>query len=290
MIGRLVVGMLCVTALSCAHSVTPAVAVAEEDRSAGFYGQETVQGVLWMQSAVEYRAAARQTYATARFALQAALADPDWNAVAELTAVPAGDRRPAIILDLDETCLDNSGYAVDLLRARRLHTEPEFEEFIRSGRVGTVPGALEFLRYAASRGVTIFYVTNQHMNLEEATRANLSRLGIPITGADDTVLTVGERDGWTSDKASRRMFVAETYRVLLLFGDDFNDFVTAAGKSTEERRTLFDRYADNFGSKWFMLPNPVYGSWERAVIRGSGTSAAERFDTKMRALRPTAGD
>jgi len=93
-----------------------------------------------------------------------------------------------------------------------------------------------------------------------------------------------------TDDAVVRRTLAENYRVLLLLGDDFNDFVSASGKSVADRRALFDRYADYFGSKWFILPNPVYGSWERAVIRGSGPSAGEKFNTKMHALRITVGD
>ncbi|MCM2316943.1 MAG: 5'-nucleotidase, lipoprotein e(P4) family [Thermoanaerobaculia bacterium] len=242
-----------------------------------------------MRTAVEYQASARQAYAAAQRALDLALADPAWSAVTELTAVASGERRPAIILDLDETCLDNSAYQARLTELAAAHTEEAFEEHIRSGNVTAVPGTVEFLHYAESRGVTIFYVTNQRKKIEEASRANLRRLGLPLPESEDTVLTLGEMPDWVSDKSSRRAFVAQKYRVLLLVGDDFNDFVSANGKSLAERKAIFDRHADWFGTKWIILPNPTYGSWERAALGGAGSSAEDRFKARMRAIQSTAG-
>lgn len=276
------------TALSCAHTTPAPVAAPAASADNAYYGQETLQSVVWMQSSVEYQAAARQAYANATRALDAALADPSWNAVSESTSAPGGGLRPAVILDVDETCVDNSVYEAELLLAKELHGEERWDAFVKSGKVSAVPGAREFLRHAASRGVAVFYVTNQNVRLEAATRANLTKLGFPLDEARDTLLMVAERPEWTSDKASRRLFVAQEHRVLLLLGDDFNDFVNANGKSMDERRAIYDRYRDWFGTKWFMLPNPAYGSWERAVTAGSGKSAREKFEAKVKALRTTA--
>ena len=287
MIRKLIVFIACCVSMGCAHSPAsvPAVAVTEPQ---AHYGEEQLQAVLWMQTAVEYRAIARETYAAAQRSLDAALSDPTWNAVSEAPA--SGDLRPAVILDLDETSIDNSVYQAQLLRDRQVHNEERFEAFIASGRVAAVPGALEFLKYAESRGVAIFYITNQNEKLERATRENLRKIGFPMAATEDNVLTVGERQEWTSDKAPRRAYVAQRYRVLLLLGDDFNDFVSATGKSLSERRALFDHYADYFGTKWFMIPNPAYGSWERALVGKEGKTPDQSFATKTRALRLTAAE
>ncbi|MGK2859862.1 MAG: 5'-nucleotidase, lipoprotein e(P4) family [Thermoanaerobaculia bacterium] len=287
---RAVIVVLSVVSLSCAHSTSGPAAAPTAKAPEIQYGQEGLQGVAWVRMAVEYRASARQAYAAARHALDLALADPTWSAVTELTSAAESERRPAIILDLDETCLDNSDYQASLTKRAEMHTEEAFDEHIRSGRVTAIPGAIEFLRYAESRGVTIFYVTNQRKNIEDATQANLRKLGFPVSEGEDTLLTVGEMPDWVSDKSSRRAFVAQKYRVLLLVGDDFNDFVSASGKSLAERSALFDRYADWFGTKWFILPNPQYGSWERAILAGSGNTAEDRFNAKMRAIQPAPGD
>ena len=144
---------------------------------------------------------------------------------------------------------------------------------------------MEFARYAQSKGVTIFYVTNRYVDVEAPTRENLSRLGFPLDAATDHVLTRKERPEWAaSDKTSRRQFVARTHRVLLLIGDDFNEFVSAAGKTAEERAQLNAQHASRWGLRWIMLPNPTYGSWEAALTAG-GTSAAERLAFKLKHLR-----
>jgi acid phosphatase len=287
--GKALIEILCLTAMSCAHSTPAPVAAPPVAENQEYYGQEMLQGVAWMQTSVEYRALATQAYANATRALDAALADPTWNAL-DGDAPLAPGLRPAVILDIDETCVDNSVYEAKLLQAKQVHTEDRFDDFIRSGVMRTVPGAKKFLDYAVSRGVDVFYVTNQNVRLEPATRENLHKLGLPLDETSDHLLTVAERPDWVSDKTSRRLFVAQDHRVILLLGDDFNDFVNAAGKTLDERRAQFDLYADRFGTKWFVIPNPVYGSWERAATRGAGTTAKEKFDFKMKSLRVTAGN
>lgn len=272
------------TSISCAHVSGD---TAGKD-CAQHFGEEELQGVLWVQNAVEYRAITVGTYAAARRMLDTALVDQSWSAMPETTPVSNAGRRPAVILDLDETSLDNSAYEAQLLASRTTHTEEKFNAFIRSGEVAAIPGALDFLNYAHSKGVRIFYITNQDVKIEDATRATLARLGYPVDSDEDVVLTVNDRPEWAaSDKAPRRDYVASRYRVLLLLGDDFNDFVTA--KSTEQREQLFATYASYFGTKWFMIPNPMYGSWDRALLNGSpAATIEERFASKMRLLRTRA--
>jgi 5'-nucleotidase (lipoprotein e(P4) family) len=282
--------LLCLTALSCAHSAPPTAGAHSAPPTAGAPaaplmkpGHELLQSTLWMQSSVEYRAAAKGTYVAATRMLDLALADPSWSAMPHIPHAP--DAPPAVILDIDETCVDNVIYAVDSIRAGQVHTTARFAAFVRSGRVAAVPGAREFLEYAHARGVAVFYVTNQRHDIEEPTRRNLVKLGFPVDAARDSVLTVGERPEWESgDKEPRRAHVAATHRVLLMLGDDFNDFVTAAEKTADERNALYERHAGMFGTKWFMLPNPVYGSWERAIV-GRGMTPDDAFRTKLDALR-----
>jgi acid phosphatase len=183
----------------------------------------------------------------------------------------------AIIVDLDETVLDNSFY-----QARRALAGGEFDEsswdaWVSEGAAPAVPGAVEFLRAASRAGHKVFYVTNRSCPRgtapgagcpsREATLRNLVALGLPDAGAPDALLQRGDRPEWSgSSKVSRRNWVAERYRIVALAGDDLHDFVDRA-EYAQRREEL----APLFGTRWFLLPNAMYGSWERALVGGACT-------------------
>ena len=82
----------------------------------------------------------------------------------------------------------------------------------------------------------------------------------------DLIFTKKEKEAWTSDKTTRRQELAQKYRILLLLGDDLNDLIaTEYHCSSEDRRQAGDKYKSWFGERWFMLPNPNYGGWERSL-------------------------
>lgn len=205
-------------------------------------GQALVNATQWVQSSSEYRASALQTYTAARKALDAALST-------------ATDKPNAVILDLDETALDNSAFAARAIEKGNTFTfGDDWSAWVSEVASTATPGAKEFLDYAQSRGVTPFYITNRTANMEAATRANLEKLGFPVDASQDTVLTRGEREDWnTTNKTTRRADVESRYRVLLYLGDAMSDFTA-------------DPNADPalWGTRWFMLPNPIYGSWEKS--------------------------
>jgi len=133
----------------------------------------------------------------------------------------------------------------------------------------------------------VFYVTNRNAELEDGTRRNLLSEGFPAGTAPDVYLLRREREEWGSDKTTRRAFVAENYRILLLAGDDLNDFVSGARSTRAAREVLVERHAANWGLKWFVLANPTYGSWESALTFGeSGLSPKELVERKLDALDP----
>jgi acid phosphatase len=171
-------------------------------------------------------------------------------------------------VDVDETVLDNVVFQARLIQSGRAYSEPVWREWVEERKATALPGAVEFLREADASGVTVFYVTNREATSEAATRENLARLGFPLDrGGRDTVLCRGERAEWAaSDKASRRAEVARDFRILLLVGDDLGDFLGAAGSLPADRERAAAQYATWWGSRWIVLPNPMYGSWERAVM------------------------
>lgn len=253
-------------------------------------GNSLINAALWVQSAAEYRASALQTYATAKRMVDAALADRTWSA----TGQSAVSRlQPAVILDLDETALNNIKFEARAVRAGVTYTVPMWEEWVRSAEADAVPGAKEFLEYLRTKKITPFYITNRKAPEETGTRQNLVKLGFPlVTGIDpndpaaDNLFVRGERPEWSArDKGPRRDWVSARYRVLLVLGDDLNDFVNAAEKSVQERDEIITNTAANWGTKWFMLPNPMYGSWLDVLV-GDVKNGCEEVQKKFEKLEP----
>lgn len=247
---------------------------------------ERLGALLWFQTSAEYRILSTTTYTQATAALDRALADPTWTALDEQSG-DAAALPLAVIADVDETVLDNSPLEAGLVLAGKDYDEVAWKSWVEAAAAEPIPGALEFAKYAASRGVTMFYVTNRDASEEPKTRQNLVARGFPVSEAFDTVLVLGEKPEFVSDKSSRRSEVARTHRVLLLLGDDLNDFASGARALPEERIALAERHAARWGDRWFLLPNPEYGSWQRALWNNErGLSAEETLRRKLARLRP----
>ena len=286
---RYAVTVLLLASLGCAHATMPAPGEpAVSALPAGYPGCQPanalVNATLWLQTAAEHGAATRQAYTAARLALDAALADPQWVGATEERAGDAG-QTPAIILDLDETVLDNSPYEARMIHRGITFDQDAWNEWVEESAATALPGASDFLVYARDHGVTPFYVTNRAAGEEAATRRNLERLGLPVSADPDTLLVLGERPEWrTSDKSPRREWVARLHRVLMLVGDDLNDFVNARGLDLAARNRAVEEHAAWWGRRWILIPNPAYGSFERAVTGTEGTPC-EQLQRKVNALR-----
>ncbi len=247
---------------------------------------ENLHAVLWTQTAAEFRALTIQTYAVAEMALARALADPSWTAdVAQLAAGGYESLPPAVVLDVDETVLDNSAYQARLVQTNGEYDRESWKAWVEEAAATPVPGALDFIRAADSMGVVVVYLTNRRADEEDATRANLAALGFPIAAKFDAVLTRGEA-GEGSDKAARRAVVTEQFRVLAYFGDNLGDFISYEVDSIEARNAVAAPYESWWGERWFVFPNPQYGGWESVTFGGDySLSREERLRRKAAALR-----
>ena len=254
---------------------------------------DNLNAVLWVQSSAEYDAAALTVYNAATARLDEALADPAWDALApgERAAAPAAaGLPPAVIMDVDETVLDNSPYQARLVRDAGAYDEATWAAWVEERAARAVPGVRGFARAAAERGITIVYLSNRTEALQDATLDNLRALGLPV--ADDSVFlgkgTAGcERAG--SDKDCRRALVAQRYRVLMQFGDQLGDFVAVEAGTPAARAALAERHAGWFGERWWMLPNPTYGDWEPALFGNDRALPAKARRAAKRAALDTAG-
>ena len=235
-----------------------------------------VGAILWTQSSAEYRAVAYQTFLLAQLRLDQDLR----NHGAKRGAPP----RAAVIVDVDETVLDNSRFQAELVLRGLPYDSAGWRAWCERAEAGAVPGALDFLNYAARRGVRVFYITNRRQPEKAGTIANLTKLGFPDV-SEETVMIRDE--GTSSSKESRRQKVAKRYRIPLLMGDNLNDFNDSfAGKSIAERAAEVDRQRAQFGMRYIILPNPMYGDWENAVYENkSGLTDEQKRAYRRAALK-----
>lgn len=219
--------------------------------------QLVVDGKIWssvfQQKAAEYKALCLQAFNIARLRIDEALRE-------------AGDGKPkAIITDIDETFLDNSPYAVHQALQGKDYEAASWTEWTGKGIADTLPGALGFFNYAASRNIEVFYITNRDQKDKQGTLQNLQRYRFPF--ADEQHLIVRQT---SSSKEDRRRQVAATHAIVLLLGDNLGDFSALFDKKTEaERDENVYRLAGEFGKKFIVLPNTNYGGWEEAIYHNS---------------------
>lgn len=228
-------------------------------------GTELINATLWTQQSAEYQALTRGVYRSARRQLQNALDDPSWTAALEQKN-NYGEKPPAIIVDVDETVLDNSPYEAWLIRNQETFRTETWHRWCKAAEAPAVPGAVEFATFADQKGVRVFYVTNRDQVVDGATRKNLKKRGFPLPdkGGEHVVLTQKEKENWDSSKTQRRKHIASDYRIVLMFGDSYGDFLGKSEKTPAARRKRIRNVSDRWGKKWFMLPNPMYGDWESA--------------------------
>ena len=246
--------------------------------------EQNIMSVLFQQTAAERLAGSLQTFRSAKQALDNALADSSWSA---LPGQAVYGKKPAIIVDVDETVLDNTAYEARMILDGTKYPEG-WVSWGKEAAATEVPGAKDFLNYAASKDVTIFYVTNRVVELKEATKKNLTKLGIPWDKTKDTVLMRGENN-WGSDKGPRRKLVGNEYRVLLMIGDNLGDFVDAKDNNLNpsNRKNIVSDYDDYWGVQWFMLQNIAYGDWEGALYDFNySLSPDEVYNSRLEFLDP----
>jgi acid phosphatase len=235
---------------------------------------DNTDAVVWLQSSVEYAATTSGIYASATRAL-VELAESSSRPVDQL----------AIVLDIDETVLDNSAYQEQLIFEDEAYNRESWDLWLARRAATDVPGVVEFLQTAQSLGFHIAFITNRPCRTrtgvadpcpqKKDTRLNLEDIGIETTSTTlylegeqppkvcRAYLTKAERkEGkWSSDKTSRRQCVSRDREIVMLFGDQLGDFVEEHGSESDRAGRETAQDFDQWGKSWFMLPNPTYGGW-----------------------------
>jgi 5'-nucleotidase (lipoprotein e(P4) family) len=224
--------------------------------------------VLFQQTAAEYRALCYQAFNLAQLRLD------------QIPRRSLRKEKLAIITDLDETILDNSYSEAQLIREGEEYTPASWKDWMSKSAATAVPGAVQFLQSAAQKGITVFYISNRDISDVKTTLIDLQNLQLPNA---DTAHMIFK--GKESSKESRRLQVAGRYHVIMLLGDNLNDFMNVfEKKSIAERFAETDKVRQEWGRKFIVLPNAVYGEWESAIYNYQSMTPAQKEAARKKSL------
>lgn len=227
---------------------------------------DQLDAVLWTQTSIERELIYRQVFASATRQLDAALADPTWDALPlpprNLAGLP-----PAVVVDIDETVLDNVPLNARDIINNQVYSYDRWNTWVDQAKAQALPGAVAFLQAADKKGITVYYITNREHSQVQATVDNLRLRGFPVQ-RNEQVLAASTPTGHCEQagygKNCRRQWVAAHARVLMLAGDSLGDFVQAEHNTLTDQRKAAEPYLAWLGQRWFLLPNPTYGNWYSA--------------------------
>ena len=263
-----VVSTYFVTVSTTAQQATqPVAATADNEYQVG--------AILYMQKAAEYRAMAYQAYNIARWRL-----DADFEKK-NLKTLPKVERKKprAVMVDIDETVLDNSPANALLVKNRRPFNTTDWYAWGEMRKAKPIPGAVEFLNYANSRGVRIFFVSNRDEVQKQATIDNLKNVGFANVSAENVLLR--NKD---SSKEPRRQQILAKYRIVFSMGDNLDDHsVMFENRSVADRFAEVEKAKDLFGKKYILLPNAMYGTWEN-ILYDKGMTDAQKAQRREELL------
>jgi 5'-nucleotidase (lipoprotein e(P4) family) len=212
-------------------------------------------GIKYVRDSEEYAALTRQTYRVAAVAIGRYVGG-------------AHDHSWAVVLDIDETALDNSTYQLERAAYGLVFDQPSWRSWVNRREAPAVPGVVDFVNTVRRSGGHIGWITNRDATVAGATRANLTLAGL---WTDDDRLCAQNTPQHTK-AIRRRELVTGTgdcawtgvpRRVVAFVGDQLEDF---PGASEQIPDTGTD---EAFGRTCFLLPNPMYGRWTTEVTRTS---------------------
>ncbi len=231
---------------------------------------------LFMQKAGEYRALAYQAFNLARWQL-----DADFEK-RNIKMLPRADRRRprAVMVDIDETMLDNSPAQAYNIRNHLPFDLKQWYAWGEMRKAKAIPGSVEFANYAASRGVRVFFVSNRDEVQKQATMDNLKNVGFKDVTSENVMLRAND-----SSKEARRNIILQKYRIVFFMGDNLDDHSNVfERKSVADRFAEVDKAKDMFGKRYIMLPNAMYGTWENAIYEYGRLTDAQKAEKRANAL------
>ncbi len=206
---------------------------------------QLLMAVAWYQNSGEMQALYHQAFNCARYSVD--------NFKANYT----GDKKLAVIVDIDETVLDNSPFEAGVIKTCTPYSSETWDAWVNQKRAEAVPGAIDFAKYLNEKDIELFFISNRKVHLLESTIENLKSKGFPVVDKDHILLRT---EG--SGKEPRRAVVKKDYDIVLLMGDNLSDFLSVFENRTNQAKEAVEKYKMEFGKRFIVLPNPMYGEWE----------------------------
>jgi len=255
--------------LILAFAVVPAQKTAKK-KSQNNEATSLINATAWVQNSGEFAALNLQAYQFAKLRL------------AQIIAQEPSEKPRAIVLDIDETVLDNSRYEAFVIETGSEFNQEDWQKWTGLAQAEPIPGALDFLNFTKNNNVEIFYLTNRSENEREATLKNLKEQNFPYADNEHLILKTSE-----SSKENRRQKIAEKFNIVLFFGDNLSDFSdiyyrVADGKTAREKVL---ENPELFGTKFILLPNPMYGDWENTLYKNNTDKKLSKNQIKTKSLR-----
>ncbi|MFA8300279.1 MAG: 5'-nucleotidase, lipoprotein e(P4) family [Hyphomicrobiales bacterium] len=244
-------GILFVGILSscCQQQEAKTITSTETSQDTQEINEKLLMATLYHQRAAEVAALSYQAYNSAKVSLDKILKENKSN------------KPLAIVTDVDETVLDNSPFQAKCIETNTDYTRDSWSEWCNQANAEVIEGATEFFNYAKDKGVTTFYITNRRDPLNEATIKNLQAKGFPFADKDHVVTRSAE-----ASKEARRQDVLENYNIIMLVGDNLSDFSQIfEDKLHTDRSMLVDSLKHEFGHRFIVLPNAMYGDWVHSM-------------------------
>ena len=253
---------------------------------------QSMLAVNWVQQSGEYRALTHQAFNIAKVSFN--------------SAVLSRINEPAIIVDLDETILDNSPYQASLIGSNKGFEGKTWDQWIKAEQTLAIPGAIDFINYINANGGKVFFISNRGVSsinskindLEISTKRNMIRLGFEGVNEQSLLLkgkftkTINGRTDtskqWRIDAVSNGQVDGINHNVVILIGDNLNDFADISKNDnvvrkefvtkTKEQQGILVMTSDGFQPAYITLPNPIYGDWENGLYNPQKFNKKNHWD------------
>ncbi len=232
---------------------------------------QLVQSVLWYQYSLEKEAIYLQNFNWAKRLVEQALTEKK-------------NTKPlAVVVDVDETVLDNSPLEARLIKEGKTFSYSEWAKWVNKAIAQPQPGAVSFTQFCKKHNVEVYYITNRSIRFLKPTVENLKKMGFAYADTSHVLMRTN-----TGDKTARRNKVLAHHDVVVYMGDnmvDLNQKYVVGSKQYKKGNVMRDK--DLFGTKYIVMPNPMYGHWRHLVLphHRKHMTAAEIAEYKISRLK-----
>ncbi len=242
---------------------------AEKNDPKELLAQHKVMATIWFQQSAEMEAAYLQAYNHGKMLL-----------ASKLDTLPE-DGEYGVVLDIDETVLDNSPAEVILIQNGETFSPDNWKSWTAQARARALPGVKDFIDFTMSKGVDVFYISNRGIEELDATLKNLKDLDFP--NADSAHVFLKKE---TSDKTGRRARVSELADIVLYVGDNLRDYSEVFGeRGADLGKGVVHATKEDWLNNFIILPNPTYGEWEKAIYGNDyGLTYEEKVNARLNVL------